>query len=241
MPVSGTLLNALTVLIGGSLGLLVGGRMPERFQSIIISGVGLTTLLIGMQNALTTRNVLILLGSILLGGLLGELLGLERNLERLGNYLQKRLAGSGKGASTFSEGFVTSSIIFCVGPLTILGSIQNGISGDVTFLALKSMLDGFTSFALAAALGWGVLVSIITILLFQGAISLVAAMLAGGIPGGDNPYIVEMTAAGGLIIIGVGLKLLDIKQLRLANYLPALAVAPALVWLVGSVGRFWPF
>jgi uncharacterized membrane protein YqgA involved in biofilm formation len=236
MPISGTLLNVATVLLGGTLGLLVGGRLPERFQGIIISGVGLSTLVIGMQNALRTQNILILLGSILIGGLIGELLRLEYHLENLGNYLQRRLAGSGRGASTFSTAFVTSSIIFCVGPLTILGSIQNGISGDITFLALKSMLDGFTAFALTASLGWGVLMSAVTVLVFQGAISLAAAT-AGGVPGGDNPYILEMTAAGGAIILGVGLKLLDIKHLKLANYLPALAVAPALVWIVAN----WPF
>ena len=242
MPISGTLLNVATVLLGGTLGLLVGGRLPERFQSIIISGVGLSTLVIGMQNGLRTQNILILLGSILVGGLIGELLRLEYHLENLGNYLQKRLAGrwseaQSRGASTFSTAFVTSSVIFCVGPLTILGSIQNGISGDITFLALKSMLDGFTAFALTASLGWGVLMSAVTVLVFQGAISLAAAATAGGVPGGDNPYILEMTAAGGAIIIGVGLKLLDIKHLKLANYLPALAVAPALVWIVAN----WPF
>jgi uncharacterized membrane protein YqgA involved in biofilm formation len=237
MPISGTLLNVLTVLLGGTLGLLVGGRLPERFRSIIISGVGLTVLVIGMQNGLLTRNVLILLGSILIGGLIGEMLRLEYHLDNLGNYLQKRVAGRGRGGSTFSEAFVTSSIIFCVGPLTILGAIQNGISGDISFLALKSMLDGFTAFALAASLGWGVLMSAVTVLVFQGAISLAAAAIVSGVPGRDNPYIVEMTAAGGAIILGVGLKLLDIKQLKLANYLPALAVAPALVWAVAN----WPF
>src|SRR5205823_3428827 len=137
---------------------------------------------------------------------------LEYHLDSLGNYLQKRLAGTGKGASTFSEAFVTSSIIFCVGPLTILGAIQNGLNGDIAFLALKSMLDGFTGFALAASLGWGVLVSAATILIYQGGISLTAAALASGVPDRNSPYILEMTAAGGLIIIGVGLKLLDIKQ-----------------------------
>ncbi|MFL5733258.1 MAG: DUF554 domain-containing protein [Chloroflexia bacterium] len=235
--ISGTLLNVLTVLVGGTLGLLVGGRLPDRFQAIVISGVGLVVLVVGMQNALLTQNILILLGSVLTGGLVGEFLRLEYHLDNLGNYLQRRVAGRGPGGSTFSEAFVTSSIIFCVGPLTILGSIQNGISGETTFLVLKSMLDGFTAFALAASLGWGVLVSAVTVLVFQGAISLAAAVLASGVPSRDNAYVVEMTAAGGAIILGVGLRLLDIKQLKLANYLPALAIAPALVWLVNN----WPF
>lgn len=239
MPISGTLLNVFTVLMGGTFGLLVGGRLPERFQSIIFNGLGLATMLIGVQNALKTGNILILLGSILVGGLLGELLQLDQHLENLGSILQKRLAGdaSGKGAATFSEAFVTSSLVFCVGPLTILGAIQNGINGDISFLALKSMLDGFAAFAFAASLGWGVLVSGVTVLLYQGALSLLAWGLMSGVPNRDNPYIVEMTAAGGLIILGVGFRLLNIKELKLANYLPALAVAPTIVWVL----EHWPW
>jgi hypothetical protein len=238
MPVSGTLLNVLTVLVGGTLGLLLGGRLPERFQGIIFNGLGLATLLIGMQNALTTGNILVLLGGILIGGLIGEWLRLDYHLDNLGTYLQKRLAGDSdrKGSATFSEAFVTSSLIFCVGPLTILGSIQNGISGDITFLAIKSMLDGFAAFAFAASLGWGVLVSSVTVLVYQGALSLIAWLAMSGVPSRDNPYIIEMTAAGGLIILGVGLRLLNIKELKLANYLPALAVAPAIVWVL----EHWP-
>jgi hypothetical protein len=237
MPISGTLLNVATVLLGGALGLLIGGRLPERFQSIVIGGLGLSVLVIGMDNALKTGNILILLGSVLLGGLVGEMLRLDDGLNNLGAYLQKRLAGSGEGSSTFSEAFVTSSLVFCVGPLTILGSIQNGINGSIELLAVKSMLDGFAAFAFAAALGWGVLVSAVTVLLYQGGISLLAWSLAYGVPSGDNPYIIEMTAAGGVIIIGVGLKLLNLKELKLANYLPALAIAPLIVWVI----EVWPF
>ena len=237
-PISGTLLNVITVLIGGSLGLLVGGRLPERMENTIMGGLGLAVLVIGMQSALTTSNILIMLGSILVGGIIGELLRLDYWLDTLGNYLQRRLAGGGtRGGSTFSEAFVTSSLVFCVGPLTILGSIQNGISGHFDFLALKSMLDGFAAFAFAATLGWGVLMAAVTVLVYQGALSLAAWAIASGIPSENNPYIVEMTAAGGLIIIGVGLKLLNIKELKLANYLPALAVAPAIVWVIAN----WPF
>ncbi len=132
---------------------------------------------------------------------------------------------------------MTSSIVFCVGPLTILGSIQNGISGDVTQLAVKSLLDGFAAFAFAATLGWGVLMSAVTVLVYQSALSLIAWQVATGVPDKNNAYILEMTAAGGLIILGVGLKLLNIKELKLANYLPALAIAPAIVWVVNN----WPF
>ncbi|HKP54101.1 MAG TPA: DUF554 domain-containing protein [Chloroflexia bacterium] len=238
MPISGTLLNMVTVLLGGTLGLLVGGRLPERFNDIIIGGLGLSVLLIGLQKALVTGNVLILLGSILLGGIIGELLRLDYRLDRLGEWLQERLARGGRDASTFSEAFVTSSLVFCVGPLTILGSIQNGINGDITLLAIKSLLDGFAAFAFAATLGWGVLVSTVTILVYQGALSLIAWQIATGVPADDNPYILEMTAAGGLIMLGVGLKLLNIKELKLANYLPAIAIAPGIVWVIANV-RLW--
>ena len=132
---------------------------------------------------------------------------------------------------------MTSSLVFCVGPLTILGSIQNGVSGDITFLAIKSLLDGFAAFAFASALGWGVLVSAVTVLVYQGALSVMASLVASGVPSRDNPYIVEMTAVGGLIIIGVGLRLLNIKELKLANYLPALAIAPLIVWVLAV----WPW
>ncbi|MEO8289297.1 MAG: DUF554 domain-containing protein [Chloroflexota bacterium] len=237
MLISGTLLNVFTVLLGGTLGLLVGGKLPERFQNIIMGGVGLATLVIGMQNALTTTNILIMLGAILIGGFLGEALQLSDRLDNLGGYLQRRLAHRGKGSATFSEAFVTSSLIFCVGPLTILGAIQNGISGDITFLSIKSLLDGFTAFAFASALGWGVLVSSVTVLVYQSALSIIAAVVASGVPSRDNPYIVEMTAVGGLIILGVGLRLLNIKELKLANYLPALAIAPLIVWVLAV----WPW
>jgi uncharacterized protein len=239
MIISGTLLNVCTVLIGGSLGLVVGGRLPERFQSIVMNGLGLSVLVIGMQYALSTKNVLIMLGAILIGGLVGEAMRLSDGLDNLGNYLQRRLEGRGNDSSTFSKAFVTSSLVFCVGPLTILGSIQNGIGdgNDMTSLAVKSLLDGFAAFAFASALGWGVLVSAVTVLVYQGALSVAAHFVAGGVPSHDNPYIVEMTAVGGLIIIGVGLRLLNIKELKLANYLPALAIAPLIVWVLAV----WPW
>jgi uncharacterized protein len=239
LPVSGTLLNVVAVLLGGTIGLLVGGRLHDRFHDIVFNGLGLATLAIGVQNALKTGNILVLLGSILLGGLMGEWLRLDYHLDNMGKYLQKRLAGDGtrKGSATFSEAFVTSSLVFCVGPLTILGSIQNGISGNIDFLALKSMLDCFAAFAFSATLGWGVLVSTVTILVYQGGLSLIAWAIMSGVPSGDNPYIVEMTAAGGLIIVGVGLRLLNLKELKLANYLPALAVAPIVVWVL----QVWPW
>ncbi len=250
MPISGTILNVSAVLLGALLGLLIGERLPARFHAIVMSGLGLATLVIGVQNAIT-GNSLIMIGSVLVGGLLGEALRIQDGLDALGSYLQRRFGSAPdlaaiegesaprrrKGASTVSEAFVTSSLVFCVGPLTILGSIQNGINGDINFLAIKSLLDGFAAFAFTAALGWGVFLSAGTVFLYQGIISMIAFFAASGIPSRDNPYIVEMTAVGGLIILGVGLKLLNIKELKLANYLPGLGIAPLIVWILD----IWPF
>lgn len=221
--VSGTLLNVLTVLLGGALGLLVGSRLPERVRTTIFDGLGLLTLLVGVQMALATRNVLILLGGILLGGLVGEALQLQTRVQRFGDRMQARLA---QGDSRFSEAFVASSLLFCVGPLTITGSLQNGLAGDPRPLALKAMLDLFSSFAFGASLGPGVLASIGTIIVFQGGLSLGAGLFAGVL---DEAVIRELTATGGLLIMGIGIELLRLKDLRLANFLPALVVSPLLV------------
>jgi uncharacterized membrane protein YqgA involved in biofilm formation len=252
MPISGTLINVAAVLVGASLGLLLGNRLPERFHAIVLGGLGLSTLIIGIQSAIN-GNPLIMIGSVLIGGLVGEALRLHDGLDNFGLYLQRRLGSNttddlpspgieptGKprrGGSTVSEAFVTSSLVFCIGPLTILGSIQNGISGNIEFLAVKSLLDGFAALAFTAALGWGVFLSAGTVLIYQSAVSLIAFFLASGIPSRDNPYIVEMTAVGGLTLLGVGLKLLNIKELKLANYLPALAIAPLIVWIL----EVWPW
>ena len=226
--ISGTLLNALTVLIGGILGTVLGNRLPERIHESLFGVLGLFTILIGLLDALSTKNPLVLLGALLIGTLLGELANLEAGLYFLGDRIQAALAREG---STVSEAFVTSSLVFCVGPLSILGALDNGLSGDVTKLAIKAILDGFAALAFSAALGWGVLLSIAVILVYQGTISLSARAIEPLLHA--NPQtIVELTAVGGLILVALGLKLLKIRDLRAANMLPALAVAPALVALL---------
>jgi uncharacterized membrane protein YqgA involved in biofilm formation len=223
--VNGTLINAGAVLIGGVIGSLVGDRLPKRIHDALFSVLGLFTVLIGLLGALATRNPLILLGSMLLGTLLGETLNIEAGLEGAGNWLQSKLARPG---STLSEAFVTASLVFCVGPLSILGALDNGLSGDTTKLVIKATLDGFAALAFGATLGWGVLLAIITILIYQGGLSLGAHAIAPLLT--SNPEtITELTATGGLILVAVGLKLLKIRDLRVANYLPALVVAPLLV------------
>jgi uncharacterized membrane protein YqgA involved in biofilm formation len=231
IALSGTLLNAAAVLLGGVLGTALGDRLPERYLERVMVGVGLFTLAMGMKFALDTSQLLYLLFSVVIGGVIGALLGLDRRLTDLGETLQRRLARPGR-ASTVSEAFVTASIVFCVGPLTFLGSIRNGLTGDMSLLAIKSVLDGFTAIALAATLGWGVLLTIAVILVYQGGLALGAAFLAGAL---TELQLREMNAVGGLLILGVGLKLLSIRDVKVADFLPAILVAPVLVAIVEKV------
>jgi len=228
LALSGTLLNAATVLVGGIIGTALGDRLPERLRENVVRGVGLFTLVMGTKFGMETSNLLFILGSILIGGTLGSLWGVDRRLNALGDALQRRFARPG-GTSTVSEAFVTASIVFCVGPLTFLGSIQNGLSGDASLLAIKSVLDGFTAIALAATLGWGVLLTIAVILIYQGGLALGASVFAGLL---SELQLREMNAVGGLLILGVGLKLLGIRDVKVADFLPAIVVAPLLVAVV---------
>jgi uncharacterized protein len=228
LALSGTLLNAATVLVGGIIGTALGDRLPERLRENVVRGVGLFTLVMGTKFGIETSNLLFVLGSILIGGTLGSLWGVDRRLNALGDMLQRRFARPG-GTSTVSEAFVTASIVFCVGPLTFLGSIQNGLSGDASLLAIKSVLDGFTAIALAATLGWGVLLTIAVILIYQGGLALGASVFAGLL---SELQLREMNAVGGLLILGVGLKLLGIRDVKVADFLPAILVAPLLVAVV---------
>lgn len=230
----GTILNAITVFIGGTLGTFLGHRFPERMQETIFAALGLFTIAIGMDSALASGNALIVLGSLLVGALIGEALQIEGRLEAFGRWLQEKLSrGQSEDGSRFVEAFVTASIVFCVGPLTIQGAIEDGLLGDYTKLAIKSMLDGFAALAFAATLGPGVLASIIVILGFQGGIALLANL-------GSNfftePMIAEMTAAGGVVLLSIGLRLLQIKEIRAANLLPAIFVAPIAVAIMDALG-----
>ena len=228
---SGTLLNAAAVLVGGLLGTVLGQRLPERMLERVVAGVGLFVLVMGAKFALDTSNLLYLLGSIVIGGILGSLASIDRRLNALGDGLQRRLARPGR-PSAVSEAFVTAAIVFCVGPLTFLGSIQNGLTGDSSLLVIKSVLDGFTAIALAATLGWGVLLTIAVILVYQGGLALGASFLASAL---SDLQLREMNAVGGLLILGVGLKLLAIRDVKVADFLPAILVSPLLVAIVSRV------
>jgi uncharacterized membrane protein YqgA involved in biofilm formation len=233
--VTGTLINAGTVLAGTLVGTLLGERLPDRIREIVMDGLGLVVLAVGMDGALAVSReplttlprgsaVLIVLGSILIGGIVGELARIEAGLNAAGDWLKARF---GRGQSRFTEGFVVASLVFCVGPLTILGSIRDGLSGDYSLLVIKATLDGFAAMAFASALGWGVGFSVIVILLYQGGLSIAAGAAAGAFrdPAG-NPFIAAVTATGGVLILAIGLRLLRIREVRVANLLPALALAP---------------
>jgi len=239
MFLSGTLLNIATILIGTTLGLLIGRRMPERMQQSLTAGLGLFTLAIGLSMALRIFNDpivqpgddLAILAALLLGVAEGELLRLSDRLDALGGWFQRRLS-RGERPSRIAEAFVTASLVFCVGPLTILGSLDNGLTGDITLLAVKSLLDGVASIAFAAALGAGVYLSAGTVLVVQGGIAAGAFLLRDVM---DPITVLAVGALGGLILLGVGMRLLEIKQLRVANFLPGLVIAPLLVRLAELV------
>jgi len=237
---TGTLINITTVLLGGLLGSFLGNRLPDKMRGTVMSGLGLVTAVVGMQMALGTHNILLVMGSVLVGGVLGEWWRIEDGLEAAGRWLEERV-GDAMGSTderSITRAFVTASLVFCVGPLTILGSIQDGLTGDYSLLAIKAMLDGFAALAFSATLGPGVILSIITILIYQGGLSLIA-MGMGNMLGEvtrQTPWVVEMTAAGGVLILGISLILLDLRRIRVANMLPAIVIAPLAQILLEALG-----
>jgi len=239
----GTLVNVVTVLVGSTIGVLVGHRLPERTRTVVTDGLGLVTLLIAATSAAAIGNdawaeavgdsapLLIVLGALLVGGIVGSLLRLEDRLEGLGGWLQRRLMpkdGSG-GRARFIEGFVTSSLIFCTGPLTILGSITEGIGQGPDQLLLKSALDGFAAIAFAASFGWGVAAASLAVLTIQGSLTALGALLGDFL---SEAELAALTTTGGLLLVGVALRLLALKQVKVADLLPALVIAPVLTTAV---------
>lgn len=246
-PGIGTAVNVLTVLAGTTVGVLVGHRLPERTRKVVTDGLGLVTLLIAGTSAASVADggfveavgssapMLIVLGSVLVGGIAGSLLRIEDRLESFGGVLQRaavRRLGAGGGSEArerFIQGFVISSLVFCVGPLTILGSINEGLGNGADQLLLKSALDGFAAIAFAASFGWGVAASVLALVGIQGSLTVLGAGLGSFVPGA---HLSALTATGGLLLVGVALRLLDLKQVKVADLLPALLVAPLLTELV---------
>lgn len=251
---SGTLVNVATVLLGTLIGLTIGGRLPARTQRALLQTLSLVTVFIGLDmagnlnrvSAGSIPGVIVALVSLAAGVVIGEALGIEEGLGRLGERLRGRFQGEGR----FTEGFVAASLLFCVGPLTFVGGLQNGLTGDASSYILKSTLDGISSLALAGAYGIGVGFSALTVLIVQGGISLAAGGLASTLLGGadpetlkTNPYILVLTGAGGLSIVGISWNLmlaglgLEDRRVRVGSMLPALLLAPLLLWAAGLLAR----
>jgi len=228
--VTGTFINVGTILLGTLLGTVFGARLRAGFQERVLAGLALVVLVIGVENALAwdtghPRTTLCVLGGVLLGGLVGEAIGIEDRLKRLGDSIQAR-----SGGDRVAEAFFTASLLFCVGPLTVVGAINDGLRGDYELLATKSVLDGFAAIALSAALGPGVAFAAITVLVIQGGISLAAGLFDSVLAEGSEA-LAALTSAGGVLIIGISLRLADIRDVKVGNFLPALVLAPALVGL----------
>ena len=222
----GTLINAGAVIAGGLIGLLFHSKIPEKYSKIVFQGIGLFTLYIGFKMADHTQQILILVFSMVLGGLTGEWLNLEKRLEKFSDFIKGK---TNITHSTFSEGMITAFLLFCMGSMTILGAFEEGTQGNMNLLLAKSVMDGFGAIALTSALGLGVLFSIIPLLIFQGGLTYLAFFFGNNMP---ETMVNEMTAAGGLILIGLGISLLEIKKIKLVNLLPALVYALLITYLV---------
>ena len=235
---TGTWINIATVLFGGTLGLFFGSRLPDRIKQTVVAGLGLFTFAFGIQKFFDSGNLIVVLLSLLVGGILGEWWRIEERLEKLGGYLEKRFtrgdSEDGNIRSRFVRGFLTASLLFCVGPMTILGSIDDGLTGDYSTLTIKAIMDGFAAMAFASSLGVGVLFSVLVVLVYQGGLSLMAQQAAAVI---TDPMMAEMNAVGGVMLLGIAVSsLLEIKPIRVANFLPALVIAPLLVNWLDSLG-----
>jgi len=215
----GTIVNTATVLSGSLIGLAAGKRLPESIKEILMQALGLSVILIGLKMAISGDRLLLTVGSLLLGGITGEIVGIERLLGRFADRLKKTFRSS---SSSFVEGFVSASLLYLVGAMTIVGTIQDGISHDPNTLYIKSLLDGVASIALASSLGVGVAFSALPVLFVQGSLTLAATHLTFL----QNPEILgAVTSTGGLLILGIGINLLEIKKIRTGNLLPAIPYA----------------
>lgn len=237
---SGTWINIATVLLGTSLGVLLNGRLPVPMQRIISQSVGLITLFVGFSMAGSLQKaqsgqidgVILGLMALAIGGILGEWWQLEESLQAIGDWLKRKFRGGG----SFTDGFTTASLLFCIGPLALIGSINNGLRGDNTLLTLKAVMDGLAALALTSSFGLGVGCSALVILLYQGGISLTAGILAASLPDpATAPSILLVTGVGGLMILALALNLLEIAEMRVAAFIPALLLAPVIAWLAAWV------
>ena len=242
----GTLINVAAIIVGAAAGVLIGNRLSEKTSRVVTDGLGLVVLVLGGLNVISILDdefvtsvgtgipLLIVIGAILIGGIIGSALQIEQRLEKLGAFLQKKFAKKGSKGSKekFITGFVNASLVFTIGPLAILGALSDGLGQGIEQLATKSILDGFASLAFAASLGWGVALSAIPVGLWQGLITVLAFSVGAVV---SAPLISALTATGGVLLLGVGLRLLQIRQVAVGNMLPALIVAPVITLIVLAI------
>lgn len=240
----GTLVNVLAILIGSAIGVLLGNRLPEKMSRTLTDAMGLVVLVIGALNLIALQDaefvaavtsagtLLVVLGSLLIGGVLGSLLGIDKRLSHFGTWLQLKTSKGGGDRDKFIEGFVNASLLFTIGPMAVLGALQDGLGQGIDVLALKSTLDGFTSVAFAATFGWGVAFSAIPVGIWQGILYVAALALGASL---SQAVIAAITATGGILLLGTGLRVLQIRMVNVADLLPALLVAPLLVILVDAL------
>jgi uncharacterized membrane protein YqgA involved in biofilm formation len=223
--VRGTIVNVITVILGSGVGMVLGGRLSERFKEVVLQAIGLFTILIGITMVTKSQNFIEIFISLILGGLTGEELRLDLRLNNMMESVKKRISPN---SPHFVDGFITATLVFCVGAMTVVGSIQEGLTSDPTLLYTKSVMDGITSLTLASGLGIGVMVSAISVLIIQGGLTLLGSKLQFLT---QEIYINNLTGLGGILIIGIGLELLTIKKIKVLNLLPSLVYLPIILYV----------
>lgn len=227
----GTIVNTAAIIFGGLLGLLFGQALPEKMKRTVIQGIGLAVLLIGGSMALQTKNPLIVIASLVIGGVIGEWIDIELRLQHFGQWLERKFEKNGQ-VTGFTKAFVTASLIYCVGAMAIMGSLESGLRGNHNILFAKSMLDGITAIVFASSMGVGVVVSAVPVFIYQGAITLAAGLLQGML---SSQVIAEMGATGGLLILGIGFNILEIKEIKVGNLLPAIFISVPITLLFNKL------
>lgn len=226
----GTLVNILAIIAGSSIGLMLNKSLPNRYIKTFFQVIGLFTIYLGISMALQTTHVLHMVMALISGALIGEMISIQANVEKLGNWLKTKFRS---GDEKFTEGLVTAFLLYCIGSLTIIGAIEAGLTGNQNLIYIKSLMDGVSSIALASALGFGVMLSVVPLLIFQGGITLLAMQFGDFIP---EIMITELSAVGGILLIGLGINILDIKKINVLNMLPALITIIILLWLFPNIG-----
>lgn len=223
-----TIVNIITIIVGSFIGLLLKKGIKDEYKDTIMNGIGLVVIVIGLTGSIESGNTVLVIGSLVLGSLIGEIIGIEKRLDQLGYNMEKKF---GKGDSNFSKGFVTASLVYCIGAMSIVGALEAGLSGNYETLFAKSMLDGISSIIFASTLGIGVAFAAIPVFVYQGGITLLANLVKNIL---TPESILEMSAVGGVLILAIGINILGLKKIKVGNMLPAVFI-PIIYYLVVNV------